>query len=199
MTMTKDEEITALRAENAELKAETMELKASNAELRQQVKLLQEKVDYLMRQLYGRSSEKTAKKADTPSTDGVFRRPETTGKQTEASKHKVRQKKRKSRQEKIGENFPVVKKVIHLKSHHCQCCGGELIRFGEKFLWENLEYIPATIHRNRIYLETAKCNACSHEADYDENFLITAKGSAPLITHSLASLALLLKSPTINL
>ena len=65
-------------------------------------KRLREQLDYLMRKMFGKSSEKTELTQEGQTSlfddDGVFTEPETTGKQTETVTY-TRSKKRTTRQE----------------------------------------------------------------------------------------------------
>ena len=132
-----------------------------------------ETIEYLKKQLYGASSEKS-KKPEEPQADGqltlfdmyaqIFDEAEyhhdpkaTEPEQAVVVKEHVR-KSRKTNAEKY-KDLPteVVEVPLPGSEQSCPDCGAPLVRVGQEYVREELVYIPATLKLVRYYRTTYKC------------------------------------------
>ncbi len=163
----------------------------------------QEQIEYLIKKLFGKSSEKrnfavdgqlgffneveteAAKEAD-PEPDAEE---ETPVPPTPASKPR----KPKTPKEKLLKGVKVTEKVIELPENEriCPECGTEMQPAGKKFIRDEWTFVPAKMTVTRIYAETYVCPACKKESTKKDsdvgNTLVTAAVPDALIPHSMAT------------
>lgn len=173
-------------------RAEYEKLLAQYGQLVEENKQLKEQLNYLVRKLFGKSSEKT----DLPEQgqislfdedNSVFSQPETTGQQTETVTY-TRKKKRTTRQEKIAAEVPVEEVVYTDDQAVCHNCQRELKPMGKSFVREQIRFVPAELHRERVFQTTYKCSYCEqHQEIYDKSSLHQAPVPKPVLAHSLAT------------
>lgn len=154
-------------------------------------KRLREQLDYLMRKMFGKSSEKTELTQEGQTSlfddDGVFTEPETTGKQTETVTY-TRSKKRTTRQEEIASDIPVKEIVYTDDQTVCHNCQRDLQPMGKSFVREQIRFIPAKLYRERVFQTTYKCTYCeTHQEIYDQSSIYKAAVPNPILAHSLAT------------
>lgn len=136
------------------------ELENRIAELEKENLLLLEKVAFLTRKLYGRSTERTSSlgiegqlsffdEAETSAEPGS-REPEM---KDVAS---YRRKKYPGQREERLKDIPHEKKLCTLaeKDRFCQTCGSPLVSVGEEFVRTEIEFIPAKVRVIDYYRET---------------------------------------------
>ena len=148
---TRDQQLSALSAENEFLKAE-------NERLRQQNELLRKAV-------FGPKSEKKAI-SDTAMNGGeqicLFNEAEIESRHEEDDPVTVpahKRKKKRSRAEIIGE-LPVEEVVHKVEDKTCDLCGSEMKPVGKEFVHDELVYVPAKLFVRKHYIIYEKyCNA----------------------------------------
>ncbi len=148
---TREQQLSALSAENEFLKAE-------NERLRQQNELLRKAV-------FGPKSEKKAI-SDTAMNGGeqicLFNEAEIESRHEEDDPVTVpahKRKKKRSRAEIIGE-LPVEEVVHKVEDKTCDLCGSEMKPVGKEFVHDELVYVPAKLFVRKHYIIYEKyCNA----------------------------------------
>ena len=148
---TREQQLSALSAENEFLKAE-------NERLRQQNELLRKAV-------FGPKSEKKAI-SDTAMNGGeqiyLFNEAEIESRHEEDDPVTVpahKRKKKRSRAEIIGE-LPVEEVVHKVEDKTCDLCGSEMKPVGKEFVHDELVYVPAKLFVRKHYVEVVKCVNC---------------------------------------
>lgn len=155
---TREQQLSALSAENEFLKAE-------NERLRQQNELLRKAV-------FGPKSEKKAI-SDTAMNGGeqicLFNEAEIESRQEEDDPVTVpahKRKKKRSRAEIIGE-LPVEEVVHKVEDKTCDLCGSEMKPVGKEFVHDELVYVPAKLFVRKHYVEVVKCVNCGTDESRD--------------------------------
>ena len=155
---TREQQLSALSAENEFLKAE-------NERLRQQNELLRKAV-------FGPKSEKKAI-SDTAMNGGeqicLFNEAEIESRHEEDDPVTVpahKRKKKRSRAEIIGE-LPVEEVVHKVEDKTCDLCGSEMKTVGKEFVHDELVYVPAKLFVRKHYVEVVKCVNCGTDESRD--------------------------------
>ncbi len=159
-------------------------------ELEKENLLLQEKVAFLTRKLYGRTTEQTSALGLTEQmslfneaevcVDSAAKEP---GLDDVAS---YRRRKFKGQREALLKNLPHEKKLCTLaeEDRFCETCGTPLVSVGEEFVRTEIEFIPAKIRVIDYYRETFECRTCRKEG---KEYMEKSPMPYPVIQHSYAS------------
>ena len=181
----------ALRTDNEKLLKSVEDLSAANTGLLQQVANLTESVDYLKRKLFGKAREKTPDPNqlclfDEVETEADPSVPEPDLKEEVIRSEQKKEGNRRSRKAIIA-GIPTEKVVIPLSDADkvCELCGTQMVKIGEKFVRQELQFVPAQIKLIEYYEETYACPRCKLENDVFEE--ISSIAPEPLMKHSLAS------------
>ena len=161
---------------------------------------LQEQIEYLLKKLYGTSSEKRSVILDGQL--GIFNEVEAEIAQETASEpaaeeetvtFTAKSRKPKTLKEELLKGVPVQEQIIELpeSERFCQDCGAEMKPAGKKFIRDEWQFKPAKLVVNKIYAQTYYCPECKKEANKKEsdtsNTLVTAPVPEALIPHSMAT------------
>ena len=184
---------TVIESLRKELAAKTKELQDQQEKYAREKKATDEQIEYLMKKLYGKSSEKhdfnsdgqlsffdeaeaEAPKATEPELDPEEETPVT-----------VRKRKPKTVKEQLLKDIHVEEVLITLPTEEriCAVCGSEMISAGRKFVRDEWHFIPARLEVKRYYQETYFCPECKKNGD--KSNLINAPVPEALIPHSMAS------------
>lgn len=179
-----------LRAEVANL---SKELAASLAREKQK----DEEIAYLMKKLYGTSSEKRTRPVEGQvaffnEVEAEAEKPLPAEEEKEIVQFERRKKSKTPRDEQL-KGLQVKEKVIPLSDEDriCKECGAAMLPAGKKLIRRELVMIPAKVYIREIYAETAYCPECKKEcakADSDrKNNIVNAKVPEPLISGSMAT------------
>lgn len=156
--------------------------------LTNELQLLREQNDYLIKKLFGRSSEKNIdeKQLDLFDDDSSFNLAETTEEKTEVEDITYRRKKRTGYKAKLTEHLPVKEIHCELIGEECKCdwCNTSLKHIGKKYVHEEVIFVPATMYKKVYFQHSYECSTCK-----SDGFDSIKKASVPKqpITHSLAS------------
>ena len=141
--------------------------------LETELKRANENMDYLLKKLYGRKTEKTsAIDGQLVISDmelGLFNEPEKEmdlGVLEEVLFEEPVKKTRKGYKRKLlFEGLPSQEQVYKLEESQrvCPVDGNKLSVIGKKFLRSEIKYIPAEISVVNIYQETYECRTCKKE------------------------------------
>lgn len=189
------------KAQKAEIEALQNKLAASEAREKETQQLLKEaleKIEYLTRKLFGRSTE--ARVVDGQLTMDILNEVEViTDKdpleqayETELVQFERKKKPKKTIEEKL-KGLPVKKRVITMPEAErvCDACGAQMKSAGEKFIRRELVYVPAKLYVREIYAESYYCPKCKNEAanpDSDvKNSVKTTPVPGALIPGSMAT------------
>ena len=189
------------KAQKAEIEALQNKLAASEAREKETQQLLKEaleKIEYLTRKLFGRSTE--ARVVDGQLTMDILNEVEViTDKdpleqayETELVQFERKKKPKKTIEEKL-KGLPVKKRVITMPEAErvCESCGAQMKSAGEKFIRRELVYVPAKLYVREIYAESYYCPKCKNEAanpDSDvKNSVKTTPVPGALIPGSMAT------------
>lgn len=154
---------------------EGLAYKEENAKLKQQIELMQEKIDYLVKKIYGSSSERSSEDDGQLSlfeeqSSRVFTQPESTGEEIET----VKVCKKERHRTQIQKDLPVKEEVIPLDNDHCDHCGDKYIIFKKK-VGRKIHFKPAELYIVQTYKEVGKCQKCSANINYFGDRLVSAK------------------------
>ena len=197
-----------IKAQSAVIDDLQKKLAASEAGLQETQQLLKEaleKVDYLTRKLFGRSSE--ARVIDGQMTMDILneveveseKEPSEQACETELVQFERKRKPKKTNAEKL-KDLPVKKRVITMPEAErvCDACGTPMLPAGEKFIRRELVYVPAKVYVREIYAESYYCPKCKNEAanpDSDvKNNVVTTPVPDALIPGSMAAESVLAHS-----
>lgn len=159
-------------------------------ELTRQVANLTETVQYLIRKLFGSSSEKSGVAGQLSlfneaeaEADPDAREPSM---ETVVESYRRNRKSRGTRDEILGE-LPVKRIPCSVAPDEriCEYCGSEMEVLGYNVVREELHIIPMKLERLQYVQEVLICNRCKYEDD--EPNIVQAPVPSPLIPHSLAS------------
>ena len=163
---------------------------ASNQE---QMRVMTEQIEYLTKKLFGTSSEKTKNLEGQYNLFDEAEQEAIPMDETEIAESvpvKEHTRKAKSKQADVFKGVPSRDEVIPLSEDQkfCTDCGAEMKVVGRKFVRREFHFTPAKGEVVNIYIETAKCPACS-EAPAMERAVQFVKSHAPeaLIPHSYAT------------
>lgn len=158
--------------------------------------VLQEQIDYLTKKLFGKSSEKHLTQIegqmslfDEAEVEADSSAPEPDFPEVEVKSHT---RKPKSKNNDKYANLPVEKVILELSDRELICpqCGSKLIRIGEEYIREEIEFIPATMRRVQYYSVTYKCDeCCSGKSGASRGYLIKTAGPDPIMKKSPASVS----------
>ena len=152
--------------------------------------LLLEKVGFLTKKLYGRTTEQTSS-LGLEGQMSLFDEAESFADSSapEPDLNDVlsyRRKKRRGQKEELLKDLPHEKKLCTLaeEDRFCEACGTPLISVGEEFVRTEIEFIPAKVRVIDYYRETFECRKCRKDGmDYMEK----SPMPYPVIQHSYAS------------
>lgn len=162
-------------------------------ESRQREAAKQEQIDYLLKKLFGRSSEK--REEPIPGQTSLFDDPEDTDVDLsiiEAEEIKVEAHTRKPKR-KLEDKFkgiPVEEIIIDDLSPEdklCPECGTELVPIGTEYDHQELVIIKPEIKIIKYFTKTYGCPTCKVEAETP--VFVKTKAPEPLIPHSYASVS----------
>ena len=152
--------------------------------------LLQEKVAFLTRKLYGRSTEQTSS-LGIEGQMSLFDEAETSADVSAAEPDlkdvaSYRRRKFKGQREDPLKDIPHEKKLCTLaeEDRFCEKCGTPLISVGEEFVRTEIEFIPAKVRVIDYYRETFECRKCRKEG---REYMEKSPMPYPVIQHSYAS------------
>ena len=171
-------------------KDQVSQLENRIAELEQENLLLQEKVDFLTRKLFGRTTEKTSS-LGIEGQMSLFDEAEISA-DPEAPEPDMRdvasyrRKKFRGQREALLRDIPHEKKLCTLaeEDRFCEACGSPLYSIGEEFVRTEIEFIPAKIRVIDYYRETFECRKCRKE---EREYIEKSPMPYPVIQHSYAS------------
>ena len=150
-----------------------------------------EQIDYLMKKLFGNSSEKS--NTDIEGQYNLFNDPvsetESVPKE-ETTLVKAHIRKKRSDHTELFKGVPVEKIVTPLSEDQkiCPECGTQMVKVGEEFQRRELVYIPAKVSIREYYSETYVCPRCKDALDGAEKpVFIKSKVPEALIPKSYAS------------
>lgn len=159
-------------------------------ELEKENLLLQEKVAFLTRKLYGRSTEQTSS-LDIEGQMSIFDEAETNADPDAAEpdmKDVAAYQRRRfpGQKEELLKNIPHEKKLCTLaeEERFCQNCGTPLVSVGEEFVRTEIEFIPARVRVIDYYRETFECRDCRKNG---KGYMEKSPMPYPVIQHSYAS------------
>lgn len=159
-------------------------------ELEKENLLLQEKVAFLTRKLYGRSTEQTSS-LDIEGQMSLFDEAEMESdpKAAEPDMKDVASYRRKrfpGQKEERLKDIPHEKKLCTLaeEDRFCQACGSPLVSVGEEFVRTEIELIPARVRVIDYDRETFECRECRKNG---KAYMEKSPMPCPVIQHSYAS------------
>ena len=159
-------------------------------ELESENHLLQEKVDFLTRKLYGRTTEQTSS-LGIEGQMSLFDEAEISAdpNATEPDLNEVasyRRKRFRGQKEQLLKDIPHEKKLCTLaeEDRFCQECGTPLVSVGEEFVRTEIEFIPAKVRVIDYYRETFECRNCRKQG---KEYMEKSPMPYPVIQHSYAS------------
>lgn len=160
------------------------------AELEKENLLLHEKVAFLTRKLYGRTTEQTSS-LGLEGQMSLFDEAEVSAdpKVAEPDLKDVasyRRRKHKGQKEELLKDLPHEKKLCTLaeEDRFCETCGTPLVSVGEEFVRTEIEFIPAKVRVIDYYRETFECRKCRKEG---KEYMEKSPMPYPVIQHSYAS------------
>lgn len=159
-------------------------------ELEKENLLLQEKVAFLTRKLYGRSTEQTSSLGiegqmslfDEAETSADLKSPEPDMKEVAS----YRRRKQLGQKEELLKDIPHEKKLCTLaeEDRFCEDCGAPLYSVGEEFVRTEIEFIPARVRVIDYYRETFECRECRKNG---HGYIEKSPMPDPVLQHSYAS------------
>lgn len=159
-------------------------------ELESENHLLQEKVDFLTRKLYGRTTEQTSS-LGIEGQMSLFDEAEISAdpNATEPDLSEVasyRRNRFRGQKEELLKDVPHEKKLCTLaeEDRFCQECGTPLVSVGEEFVRTEIEFIPAKVRVIDYYRETFECRNCRKQG---KEYMEKSPMPYPVIQHSYAS------------
>ena len=159
-------------------------------ELEKENLLLQEKVAFLTRKLYGRSTEQTSS-LGIEGQMSLFDEAESSADSFAVEPDlkdvaSYRRRKFKGQREELLKDIPHEKKLCTLaeEDRFCEKCGTPLVSVGEEFVRTEIEFIPAKVRVIDYYRETFECRNCRREGT---GFMEKSPMPYPVIQHSYAS------------
>ena len=169
---------------------QVLELENRISQLEQENLLLKEKVDFLSRKLFGRSTEQTSS-LGIEGQMSLFDEAEVSAAldAVEPDMNEVasyRRKKFKGQREELLKDIPHEKKLCTLseEDRFCEECGSPLYSVGEEFVRTEIEFIPAKVRVIDYYRETFECRECRKEG---KEYMEKSPMPYPVIQHSYAS------------
>lgn len=159
-------------------------------ELEKENLLFQEKVVFLTKKLYGRTTEQTSS-LGLEGQMSLFDEAETTADLTALEPDlndaaSYRRKKHKGQKEELLKDLPHEKKLCTLaeEDRFCETCGTPLVSVGEEFVRTEIEFIPAKVRVIDYYRETFECRKCRKDG---KEYMEKSPMPYPVIQHSYAS------------
>lgn len=161
------------------------------SKLQEEFRVLKEQNDFLMKKLFGKSSEKRV--LDIPGQLNLFNEAEVEAAQSpeeEPEERVVKTRKKKPSQKNQFSGIPVRKVVIPLdpEKQICPECGAQMELIGEEYSRREVIFIPAKCEVIEYYTQSYRCPNCGDGTDGSETSVIV-KSNAPeaLIPHSPVS------------
>lgn len=159
-------------------------------ELEKENLLLHEKVAFLTRKLYVRTTEQTSS-LGLEGQMSLFDEAEASADSKAAEQDlkdvaSYRQRKHKGQKEGLLKDLPHEKKLCTLaeENRFCETCGTPLVSVGEEFVRTEIEFIPASVRVIDYCRETFECRMCRKEGkEYMEKYPMPY----PVIQQSYAS------------
>lgn len=171
-------------------KNQVTQLEKRIAELEQENLLLKEKVDFLTRKLFGRSTERTSS-LGIEGQMSLFDEAEVSVSPDAYEPDlkdvaSYRRKKFRGQREALLKDIPHEKKLCTLaeEDRFCETCGTALYPVGEEFVRTEIEFIPAKVRVIDYYRETYECRQCRKEG---KEYMEKSPMPYPVIQHSYAS------------
>lgn len=166
------------------------ELEKRISELEKENLLLQEKVAFLTRKLYGRSSEQTSS-LGIEGQMSLFDEAETCA-SPDAAEPQMKDVASYRRRRFPGQTEEKLKDIPHEKilctlaeeDRFCQVYGTELVSVGEEFVRTEIEFIPAKVRVIDYYRETFECRTCRKNG---KQYMEKSPMPSPVLQHSFAS------------
>lgn len=169
---------------------QVVELENRIAKLEQENLRLQEKVTFLTRKLYGRSTERTSA-LGIEGQMSLFDEAETSvnPKSAEPDMKDVGsyvRRKYSGQREELLKDIPHEKKLCTLaeEDRFCQVCGAPLTAVGEEYVRTEIEFIPAKVRVIDYYRETFECRSCRKNGN---QYMEKSPMPSAVLTHSYAS------------
>ena len=106
---------------------------------------------------------------------------------TEKTLVAAHERKKKRTNEELTKDIPTEEVILELPDDqlNCSACGGKLVRIGKKFLYEELQFVPAQLRLIKYYAYTYACKECEKRTGFGN--LVTVEAPPRLLKHSLAS------------
>lgn len=169
---------------------QVVELENRIAKLEQENLRLQEKVTFLTRKLYGRSTEGTSA-LGIEGQMSLFDEAETSVNPKSAEPDMkdvgsyIRRKYPGQREERL-KDIPHEKKLCTLaeEDRFCQVCGAPLTAVGEEYVRTEIEFIPAKVRVIDYYRETFECRSCRKNGN---QYMEKSPMPSAVLPHSYAS------------
>jgi transposase len=162
--------------------------------LSKELKRVNENMEYLMKQLYGRKTEKTsAIDGQLVISDmelGLFNEAE---KELDLSvlepvifEEPIKKTRKGYKRKELFKNLPSQDQIFKLESSQqvCPIDGNKFSVIGNKFIRSEIKYIPAEISVVNIYQETYECRTCKKE---DRPGIFNPYTPEPVLQHSYAT------------
>ena len=166
------------------------ELEKRITELEKENLLLQEKVAFLTRKLYGRSTEQTSS-LGIQGQMSFFDEAETSAEPKAAEPDlkdvaSYRRRRFPGQREELLKDIPHEKKLCTLaeEDRFCEACSTPLVSIGEEFVRTEIEFIPAEVRVIDYYRETFECRSCRKAG---KPYIEKSPLPEPVILHSFAS------------
>ncbi|MGX4687036.1 IS66 family transposase [Vagococcus sp. JNUCC 83] len=157
--------------------------------LSNELSLLREQNEFLMKKLFGRSSERNTddkNQIDLFDDDSSFNLAETTEEKTVFEEIKYKRKKKKGYKAELTKDLPIEEIHCDLQGHECTCdwCCTSLKHIGKTRIREEVVFVPAKMYKEVYYQHAYECPTCKKDG-----VDTIKKASVPKqpITHSLAS------------
>lgn len=147
----------------------------------------QAQIDFLMKKLFGRSSEK---KVIDPNQTSLFNQsaPRPLAPLRQESTTKPSRTPKAKREAVLDAKLPVEKEVYdYADGVKCKTCQHEMTPTGERYVREQVTLTEPKIIRRKVYQQTYKCVHCTATAEKPGAFYTSTPVPTPPIAHRLAS------------
>ncbi len=168
------------------------ELTAENKRLRQKLERMNELLLNAQRAQFGQSSEKRGYVLPDSEQMRIFNEAEQVQdakaeEPTEKTLVAAHERKKKRTNKELAENLPTEEVVLELPDDQLSCpdCGSKMVPIGKKFLYEELQFVPAQLRLLKYYTYTYACKECEKRTGFGK--LVSVAAPPRLLKHSLAS------------